>query len=94
MQEDQDGPLMQRQSEHRGTSDRAIVAGRRLVLRAAKNLAKGTDPGQPGQAAYRVHSLAGSAPAEVPWTDLFESVQPSPADTARAADRALTGEAR
>jgi hypothetical protein len=69
------------------------------MLRAAKNLAKGTDPGQPGQAAaYRVHSVAGSAPAEVPWTDLLESVQPSPADTARAAahaaDRALIGETR
>ena len=99
VQEDQDGPIMQRQSEHLGTSDRAIVAARRLVLRAAKNLAKGTEPSQPGQAAaYRVHSLAGSAPAEVPWTDLFESAQPSPADTARAvaraADHALTQEAR
>lgn len=80
VQEDQDGPVCRREEEHLGTSDRAIIAARRLVLRAAKDLAAGTEPPQARQAAaYRVHSLATSAPATASWEDVFASVQPAPA---------------
>ena len=71
VQEDQDGPVCQRDTEHLGTTDRAIVAARRLVLRAAKNLANGTAPSQPQQsAAYLTRSLAQRADGATPWRRL------------------------
>ncbi|MCL2586134.1 MAG: Rieske 2Fe-2S domain-containing protein, partial [Streptosporangiales bacterium] len=51
VQEDQDGPVCDRSTEHLGTTDRAIVAARRLVIRAAKELAGGKEPSQPHAAA-------------------------------------------
>jgi len=77
VQEDQDGPRCERDSEHLGTTDRAIVAARRIMLRAAKALAKGTEPTQPHNAqAFRQRSYAGEAPAETPWTEVFDAAQP------------------
>lgn len=77
VQEDQDGPICQRDSEHLGTTDRAIVAARRIMLRTAKALAKGTEPSQPQHsAAFRQRSYAGEASAETPWTEVFDAAQP------------------
>jgi phthalate 4,5-dioxygenase oxygenase subunit len=76
VQEDQDGPICQRDSEHLGTTDRAIVAARRLMLRTAKALRSGTEPTQPRQArAFRQRSFAGVGNAGETWADLFNAVQ-------------------
>jgi len=76
VQEDQDGPICQRETEHLGTTDRAIVAARRLMLRTAKALAKGTEPTQPQNArAYRQRSFAGEGTPEQAWDELFDAAQ-------------------
>jgi len=76
VQEDQDGPICQRESEHLGTTDRAIVAARRVLLRTAKALANGQEPTQPQQAgAFRQRSFAGEGPAETTWAELFDAAQ-------------------
>lgn len=76
VQEDQDGPVCRRESEHLGTTDRAIVAARRLLLRTAKALARGVEPAQPAAAAaYRQRSFAGEGPADAPWSELFDAAQ-------------------
>lgn len=76
VQEDQDGPICERNSEHLGTTDRAIVAARRLVLRTAKALAAGEEPSQPHQhKAFRQRSFAGDGGPDQPWPELFDAVQ-------------------
>ena len=76
VQEDQDGPICQRESEHLGTTDRAIVAARRLMLRTAKALRNGVEPSQPHQArAFRQRSFAGNGTSEQTWAELFNGVQ-------------------
>jgi phthalate 4,5-dioxygenase len=78
VQEDQDGPICQRQDEHLGTTDRAIVAARRLILRTAKALAKGEEPAQPHNARdFGIRSLAVRAPGDVPWSQVWEDAQAS-----------------
>ena len=76
VQEDQDGPICQRDSEHLGTTDRAIVAARRLMLRTAKALRDGVEPEQPQRAAaFRQRSFAGNGTPDQTWDELFDSVQ-------------------
>jgi len=81
VQEDQDGPLCDRSTEHLGTTDRAIVAARRMVLKAAKALAAGTEPTQPHAAdGFLARSLALQADGTEPWEKLWDSAQPKPGD--------------
>ncbi|MCD4526624.1 Rieske 2Fe-2S domain-containing protein [Nocardioides sp. cx-173] len=76
VQEDQDGPICERHAEHLGTTDRAIVAARRLMLRTAKSLAQGIEPTQPQRAdAFRQRSLAGDGTAGQTWDELFNAAQ-------------------
>jgi len=59
VQEDQDGPVCRRFEEHLGTTDRAIVGTRRLLLHLADQLEQGVEPPQANRsAAYRLRSVA------------------------------------
>ncbi|GAA5199862.1 Rieske 2Fe-2S domain-containing protein [Rugosimonospora acidiphila] len=76
VQEDQDGPVCRRFEEHLGTTDRAIVATRRLMLRAARQVQQGTLPPQRDNASsYRLRSLAVEADSSTPWEDLWRERQ-------------------
>lgn len=59
VQSDQWGPITKRWKEHLGTTDLAIIAMRRRLLRAARNLQQGIEPPEAHNgAAYRVRSAA------------------------------------
>jgi hypothetical protein len=52
------GPIVDRSREHLGTSDIAVIAARRLLLKMARNLQKGIDPEIATNAdAYRVRAI-------------------------------------
>ena len=88
VQEDQDGPRMRRQEEHLGVTDGAIVAARRLLIRLADDLALGIEPPQARHPdAYRLRSLAVTAPGEADPVELWLGAQPAPlASTASRTD--------
>jgi phthalate 4,5-dioxygenase oxygenase subunit len=68
VQEDQWGPVTQRDREHLGTTDLAVIAMRRLLLRQAERLQHGIEPPEPHNgAAYRVRSVAITLPRGVDW---------------------------
>ncbi len=68
VQEDQWGPVTQRDREHLGTTDLAIIAMRRLLLRDASRLEEGIEPPEPHNgAAYRVRSVALTLDRAVDW---------------------------
>jgi hypothetical protein len=82
VQEDQDGPICRRWEEHLGTTDRAIVGGRRLLLSLADQLQAGIEPPQTQHpAAFRLRSVAVSASREVSPVELWERGQPVSAGT-------------
>jgi hypothetical protein len=59
VQSDQWGPITKRWKEHLGTTDLAVIAMRRRLLRAARNLQEGIEPAEAHNgAAYRVRSAA------------------------------------
>ena len=68
VQEDQRGPNSDRTVEHLGTSDLAIIAVRRRLLRQVRNLQKSVEPAEPHTgAAYRVRSAALVLDRDVEW---------------------------
>jgi len=82
VQEDQDGPVCRRFEEHLGTTDRAIVGGRRLLLTLAERLTQDLEPPQAQNAkSYRVRSVAEFAPRDVDPVEVWERGQPVPAGT-------------
>jgi phthalate 4,5-dioxygenase len=82
VQEDQDGPVCRRWEEHLGTTDRAIVGGRRLLLTLAEQLQAGIEPPQAQHpAAFRLRSVAESASRDLDPVAVWERGQPVPAGT-------------
>ncbi len=77
VQEDQCGPISAREREHLGSTDRAIVATRRLLLDTARALAAGTEPTQPHCAdGYRCRSVAVEVSADREWSAIVADAQP------------------
>ena len=84
VQEDQDGPICRRFEEHLGTTDRAIVGTRRLLLNLAENLRQGIEPTQVhNPQSYRIRSVAEMAPRDVDPVEVWERGQPVATGTTR-----------
>jgi hypothetical protein len=78
VQEDQDGPVCRRFEEHLGTTDRAIVGGRRLLLNLAGQLRQGVEPVQAHRPhAYKVRSVAENAGVDVDPVEVWRRGQPA-----------------
>jgi hypothetical protein len=71
------GKVSPRWKEHLGTTDKAILEFRRLMLAACRNLMEGKEPPQPHNPdAYRARSAAIVIDKTVPWEDgSMEAVQ-------------------
>jgi phenylpropionate dioxygenase-like ring-hydroxylating dioxygenase large terminal subunit len=70
VQEDQRGPISDRSIEHLGTSDLAIIAMRRRLLRAARQLQEGIVPAEAHNgSAYRVRSAAIVLQRDADWVE-------------------------
>ena len=68
VQEQQWGPISPRRREHLGTSDLAVIAMRKRLLREAKDLENGVEPQAANNgASYRVRSAAYLAPKGAEW---------------------------
>jgi len=78
VQEDQDGPLLQRDQENLGATDMAIVAVRNLLLEGARKLEKGIEPVHAFNSdEYSVRSVvAKDVPVGVPWSEIWSRGQP------------------
>jgi phthalate 4,5-dioxygenase oxygenase subunit len=64
------GPVVDRSREHLGTSDTAIIATRRLLLRELRELAKGQEPAAAqNPSVYRVRSASAILPHGVPFDE-------------------------
>jgi phthalate 4,5-dioxygenase oxygenase subunit len=78
VQEDQfGGPIADRTKEHLGTSDGGVIALRRRLLNAARNLQRGYEPSEPRcSGAYRVHPLADLARRDVSFDEVVRTAIP------------------
>ncbi|MDA1174153.1 MAG: Rieske 2Fe-2S domain-containing protein [Chloroflexi bacterium] len=77
------GAQCDRENEHPGTSDRAIIMARRMLLQAATTVADGGDPPGVGSSYYKVRSIEYVLPADAQWhehlaPELFEGAGHTP----------------
>jgi phthalate 4,5-dioxygenase oxygenase subunit len=80
------GPIADRTKEHLGTSDAGIIALRRRLLSAVRNLKRGQEPPEPHcGGAYRVHPTADPARREVAFDKVVRSAVPNSFQTYRVA---------
>jgi hypothetical protein len=78
VQEDQyGGPIADRTKEHLGTSDAGVIALRRRLLKAARDLQAGKEPPEPRCAGvYRVHANANLVRCEISFNEIVRSALP------------------
>jgi phthalate 4,5-dioxygenase len=75
VQEDQfGGPIADRTKEHLGASDAGVIALRRRLLKAARDLQAGREPLEPRQLnMYRLHPIAELALRDVSFEEMTHS---------------------
>jgi len=78
IQEDQYGPIADRTKEHLGSTDAGIIALRRRLLKAARDMAEGREPAEPHcGSSYRVHPTASLVHREIPFQAVTRSAIPA-----------------
>jgi phenylpropionate dioxygenase-like ring-hydroxylating dioxygenase large terminal subunit len=68
------GPIADRTSERLGTTDRAIIRARQLLLAALEQIEVGDDPPGVAPSYYRLRALEQVVPKDVPW---FDAMRPA-----------------
>lgn len=63
------GPIVDRTTEHLGTSDTAVIMMRRLLMKAAKEVAAGGNPPGLNPESQRVRSISVTLPKEESWVE-------------------------
>ncbi|MGB7950970.1 MAG: hypothetical protein WCH75_25100, partial [Candidatus Binatia bacterium] len=67
------GPIVDRSEEHLGSTDRAIVIGRHLLIQAAKRIQDDVDPMGLKPTYYKVRALGRVLPVGVRWQDAMKN---------------------
>jgi len=65
------GPIVDRSLEHLGSSDKAVVAARLLLLKAARVVEAGGDPPAIAPSYYRIRAIEKVLPKNVAWRDVL-----------------------
>jgi phenylpropionate dioxygenase-like ring-hydroxylating dioxygenase large terminal subunit len=68
------GPIVDRTQEHLGSTDRAIIIARRLLLQAITSVQKGEDPQGVGTSYYKIRAIEALLPRGVGWRDAFKEM--------------------
>jgi len=66
------GPIVDRSEEHLGTSDLAVIATRRLLLQATRDVEAGLDPLGVDTSGLRVRPAEMVLPEDVPWAEAMQ----------------------
>jgi phthalate 4,5-dioxygenase oxygenase subunit len=66
-------PIVDRTQEHLGSTDRAIVIGRHLLIQAAHALRQGKEPIGLQSSYYRIRAIGKVIPADVHWLDVMKN---------------------
>ena len=78
IQEDQYGPIADRTREHLGSSDAGIIALRRRLLKAARDMAEGRELTEPHcGATYHVHPTASLVHRAISFEEVTRSARPA-----------------
>jgi phthalate 4,5-dioxygenase len=78
IQENLHGPIADRTKEHLGTSDAGVIALRRRLLNAVRNLQAGREPPAPHcGGAYRVHPTASLMHRDASFEEVARSAMPT-----------------
>ena len=74
------GAICDRTKEHLGTTDRAIIMARRILLQAARTVEDGGDPPGLGTDIYGLRAIEKILPIDVHWRDAPPrgALQPAP----------------
>jgi phenylpropionate dioxygenase-like ring-hydroxylating dioxygenase large terminal subunit len=67
------GPIVDRSEEHLGSTDRAVVVGRHLLIQTAKKILRGAEPMGLQPSYYNVRALGKILPAGVRWQDAMKN---------------------
>ena len=67
------GPIVDRTEEHLGSTDRAVVIGRHLLIQAANKVRQGADPMGLQPSYYKVRALGKILPAGIRWQDAMKN---------------------
>jgi hypothetical protein len=65
-------PIVDRTEEHLGTTDRAVVIGRHLLIQAARSLQQGKEPIGLRPSYYKIRAIGKVIPVENRWLDVME----------------------
>jgi len=80
------GPIIDRTREHLGTTDKAVIMSRRILLRALKDLDQAIDPPGSGTSFYDVRAIERFVPGDTTWRDMQKNFLESLPATAASQD--------
>ncbi len=66
------GPIVDRTRENLGTTDKAVIATRRILLRVLKELEKGIDPPGVGTSYYDLRAIERFVGSDTTWRDMLK----------------------
>ena len=73
------GPIVDRTRENLGTTDKAVIVTRRILLRVLKDLEQGIDPPGVGTSYYDLRAIERLVGSDTTWRDMLKDFAESSA---------------